>query len=169
MEIVLSITSILSCSFIAMTALAQAAGLSQSRPFQAKKTGCPASSEVEKRALTYECELNCGVLDKPLPEYPAIASAARVSGEVVVEIIVDRTGQVVATRPVSGHPLLIQSALAAACRIRYRPLRVSGRVVAFKTKAKYNFKLAELAQPSNRLEPTARHGCFVLPRPGAAA
>jgi TonB family protein len=51
---------------------------------------------------------------KVQPEYPAIARAARVSGNVVVLILIDEEGKVMAAQSVSGHPLLQAAAVKAA-------------------------------------------------------
>ncbi len=77
------------------------------------------------------------VLKNPAPDYPAIAHTARARGEVVVRIVADEEGRVVAAQAVGGHPLLQQSAAAAARRMRVSPVtskdgapsKVSGVVV----------------------------------------
>jgi len=48
------------------------------------------------------------------PEYPALAKAARVSGKVDVEVVVDIGGNVKSARAILGHPLLKDAAVACA-------------------------------------------------------
>ena len=130
------ISSLICCALIALSASAQeGGGSSQSKTDEG---GCPASSVLEERRLI-ECRLNCGLLSYPAPKYPATAKAAKVSGEVVVELIVNTDGRVAAARTVCGHPLLLKAALDAAYQVRFRPMKVSGRAVPFRTKVRYNF------------------------------
>ena len=60
------------------------------------------------------------------PVFPAIAVAARVSAVVVLECIIDPTGQVTGVRVVTGHPLLDAAALTAVRQWRYTPTRLNG-------------------------------------------
>ena len=52
--------------------------------------------------------------ERPAPDYPALAKAARVSGKVEVEVIVDSDGRVRSARAITGHPLLKDPAVACA-------------------------------------------------------
>lgn len=54
-----------------------------------------------------------------VPAYPSIAKAAKVEGDVVVEISIDQDGNVTSGHIVSGHPLLQQAALSAAKRWKF--------------------------------------------------
>jgi len=75
------------------------------------------------------------------PEYPAAARAARITGEVRVEIIIGKRGRVVRASAQSAHPLLRRVALEAACQSRFRPIRLSGRAVNVTYTIVYNFQL----------------------------
>lgn len=81
------------------------------------------------------------ILSRPAPIYPAVAKAARVQGEVKVQIVIDEAGQVVAARVVSGHPLLRLPTLKAACLARFKPVLFSGKPVNLSGVITYNFKL----------------------------
>jgi protein TonB len=85
--------------------------------------------------------LNDKVVSKPQPAYPAGARAALVSGEVLVEIMVDECGNVVMARALSGHPLLRQAAIDAAMKTRFSPTRLSGLPVPVKGTLAFNFAL----------------------------
>jgi len=50
-----------------------------------------------------------------------MAAAAGITGDVVVEVIVDREGRVEWARWVSGHPLLRDAAVSAALEWTFRP------------------------------------------------
>jgi TonB family protein len=85
--------------------------------------------------------LNGKAISKPQPPYPAIARAARASGTVVVQILVDESGRVISARAVSGHPLLQQAAVAAARQARFSPTLLSGQPVKVSGVITYNFVL----------------------------
>lgn len=75
------------------------------------------------------------------PSYPPLAKAARVSGAVVVEVIIDENGGVVSARSVSGHPLLRQPAENAARGWRFKPTLLSGQPVKVVGTITFNFSL----------------------------
>ncbi len=81
------------------------------------------------------------LVSSPAPAYPAAASAAGVQGEVVVEAVVGRGGEVVGTRVVSGPMLLRTAALEAVQRWHYRPYEVDGKPVEVATTAHVEFRL----------------------------
>jgi protein TonB len=85
--------------------------------------------------------LNGKAISKPQPPYPAIARAARASGTVTVQIVVDESGRVISAQAVSGHPLLQQAAVAAARGARFSPTLLSGQPVKVSGVITYNFVL----------------------------
>lgn len=86
-------------------------------------------------------QLKSKVISKPAPPYPAVAKAARASGQVVVEITVDESGRVVEAQAVSGHPLLRHAAVEAARKATFSPTLAEGRPVKVSGKITYNFTL----------------------------
>jgi protein TonB len=85
--------------------------------------------------------LNGKAISKPAPGYPPIAKAARASGVVTVQIVVDESGRVVSANAVGGHPLLQQAAVAAARQARFSPTTLSGQPVKVSGVVTYNFVL----------------------------
>jgi len=83
--------------------------------------------------------LNGKAVSLPSPVFPAIAKAAHASGAVTVEITIDETGNVVAARAVSGHPLLQSAAVDAARQASFKPTRLSGEPVRVSGVLVYNF------------------------------
>jgi TonB family protein len=73
--------------------------------------------------------LNKKAIEKPVPIYPHAAGVARVSGLVVIHVIVDENGRVETATAVRGHPLLRSAAIDAARLARFAPTRVSGNPV----------------------------------------
>ena len=73
------------------------------------------------------------------PPYPPIARSAHASGQVVVQVLIDENGSVVAAHATSGHPLLQAAAVAAARASRFTPTKLSGQPVKVNGVIIYNF------------------------------
>ena len=71
--------------------------------------------------------------------YPPIARAANATGTVNVAVTVDENGNVVSAKAISGHPLLQQAAVNAACQARFSPTRLSGQAVRLKGTLVFKF------------------------------
>ncbi len=83
--------------------------------------------------------LNGRAVSKPAPVYPQIALAARARGMVAVHVVVDENGDVTSATAISGHPLLQQSAVAAARQAKFPPTRLSGEPVKVSGVLTYDF------------------------------
>ncbi len=83
--------------------------------------------------------LNGKAISLPKPAYPPIARAARASGTVVVQVLIDENGNVVSASAVSGHPLLQAVAVGAARQARFSPTKLSGQPVKVTGVIQYNF------------------------------
>jgi protein TonB len=57
----------------------------------------------------------------PPPMYPALARQAKLQGDVVIDAVIDASGNVVEMKVVSGHPLLLTAAMDALRRWKYEP------------------------------------------------
>jgi protein TonB len=97
--------------------------------------------EPPKKTIVSGGVLNGKAISKPQPAYPPIAKAARASGTVTVQIVVDESGRVIQASAVSGHPLLQQAAVAAARQARFSPTLLSGQPVKVSGVITYNFVL----------------------------
>jgi protein TonB len=67
------------------------------------------------------------------PLYPPLAKQARISGTVRLHAIIAKDGSVVQLEVLSGHPLLVQSALDAVRQWRYQPTLLNGEPVEVDT------------------------------------
>jgi TonB family protein len=83
--------------------------------------------------------LNGKALTLPQPTYPPIARAARASGTVNVEVVIDEFGNVIAAYAVSGHPLLQAAAVSAARQAKFSPTSVNGEPTKISGILTYNF------------------------------
>jgi TonB family protein len=84
---------------------------------------------------------NGKVIDKPLPAYPPVAKAARASGTVRIQIVVDETGRVIAAQTLSGHPLLQAASVKAARKTLFTPTLLNGKPVKVAGVITFDFKL----------------------------
>ena len=80
-------------------------------------------------------------INKVQPVYPPIARAAHATGEVVVMVIIDEEGKVIAAQAVSGHPLLQAASVKAARESTFNPTRIDGKPVKVTGTIAYNFLL----------------------------
>jgi TonB family protein len=68
-----------------------------------------------------------------------MAKQIRLGGVVAVQILVDEQGKVISAQAVSGHPLFLPAAKAAALRARFTPTMLSGQAVKVQGVITYNF------------------------------
>jgi protein TonB len=77
------------------------------------------------------------------PTYPPLARQARVQGAVRIEAVLSREGEVTSMRLASGPPLLVQAAMDAVRRWRYRPTLLNGSPVQVAMVIDVNFTLSQ--------------------------
>jgi protein TonB len=80
-------------------------------------------------------------LQHPDPLYPQIAKAAHVQGTVVLHAIIGKDGTIQQLQLVSGHPLLVTSAMDAVRQWRYRATLLNGQPVEVDTTIQVVFSL----------------------------
>ena len=75
------------------------------------------------------------------PVYPRIAVMGRIQGQVLLQATIGRDGVIENLHVISGHPMLINSALAAVKQWRYRPYLLNNEPVEVETQIVVNFKI----------------------------
>ena len=83
--------------------------------------------------------LNGKAASLPTPAYPPAAKAVGASGDVNVQIVIGEDGTVYSAAAVSGHPLLRQASVQAACSATFSPTLLSGVPVRISGIVVYNF------------------------------
>jgi TonB family protein len=78
----------------------------------------------------------------PEPEYPVLARQSKLSGMVIIEAIIDEHGNVKGMQVVSGHPLLIPSALTAVSKRKYEPTILDGEPTAIDLRVEIRFSFS---------------------------
>lgn len=91
------------------------------------------SQGVTKGLLVYRAEL----------EYPKIARAARIQGNVVLQAIINRDGAIQDLQVVSGHPMLVPAAIASVKLWRYKPYLLNGQPVEVETTINVIFSISQ--------------------------
>ncbi|HEV8147589.1 MAG TPA: TonB family protein [Bryobacteraceae bacterium] len=105
--------------------------LKAQRPVAERNTGVSVSAAAMERRLVHKVD----------PVYSADALRARIQGIVLFAVIVGPDGRIENLQLVSGHPMLVPSALAAAKQYEYEPTLVSGAPVRVVTTLEIRFTL----------------------------
>ena len=86
---------------------------------------------------------NAKLIRKIVPEYPAPAKSARISGVVHLIGTIARDGTIQNLQVVSGHPLLVRAAVEAVSQWVYRPTLLNGQPVEVIAPIEVNFTLGQ--------------------------
>jgi len=102
---------------------------------------------VPKVAAPTRVRVSAGVqqgnlVNRVNPAYPPIAKAARISGTVILQAEISKQGTIENLHVLSGHPMLVQSALDAVKQWRYKPYLLNGEPVPVETTITVNFTLS---------------------------
>jgi periplasmic protein TonB len=76
------------------------------------------------------------------PQYPPLARQARIQGIVVLRAMISREGKIENLQIITGHPLLVKSAMDAVLQWRYRPYYLNNEPVEVETQVTVNFTLS---------------------------
>ena len=82
------------------------------------------------------------LLRKVQPTYPPLAKTARIQGSVILNALISKAGNIENLRVMSGHPMLVQSALDAVKQWKYKPYILNGEPVEVETTITVNFNLS---------------------------
>jgi len=74
------------------------------------------------------------------PVYPSLAKSLRISGDVVVDALVDADGKVKSAKAISGPDLLRQAAIETVRQWKYEPARLDGQAVAMHLEVTVKFR-----------------------------
>ncbi len=80
--------------------------------------------------------------NKVMPQYPALARQARIQGVVRLQAVISKDGSIENLQVLSGHPLLVPSALQAVRQWRYKPTYLNGEPVQVITEIDVNFSMS---------------------------
>ena len=80
------------------------------------------------------------VLRRVEPAYPEEAKNNGVQGDVILAVTVDKQGNVINSKVVSGHPLLAEAALNAVKQWKYKPYLLNDEPVEFQSTVRIQFR-----------------------------
>ena len=83
------------------------------------------------------------LVSQPRPVYPPLAKQARIQGVVHLQALISKEGNVVNLAVISGHPLLIPSALEAVQQWVYQKTLLNGEPVEVMTQIDVNYTLSD--------------------------
>jgi protein TonB len=107
-----------------------------------RDTGTRVVRALPAKPLPVSTGVYAGSLLSPIrPIYPAIARAAGISGTVIVEAIISKTGTIESLNVVSGPEMLRRAALDAIRTAHYRPYLLNGEPTEIQTTFTVNFKI----------------------------
>ena len=95
------------------------------------------SNPDNQKAAAEDSQLK--VIHRVPPIYPPEAKANQVEGMVVVQVLVDKQGNVAGTKIISGPKVLADAAVTAIKAWKFKPATSQGRPVEKTTQIKVNF------------------------------
>ena len=88
------------------------------------------------------------LLHQVRPVYPSMARLARITGDVRLKAVISTEGKIKNLTAVSGHPLLVDSAMNAVRQWVYKPTVLDGMLVEVKTEIVVHFGLTTPGTPT---------------------
>jgi periplasmic protein TonB len=82
------------------------------------------------------------VISRVAPEYPALAKQSHLTGEVVIDTILDEEGNVTDMKVMSGPPLLYNAALTALAKWKYEPTYLNEQPIAVRMIVTVRFQMS---------------------------
>jgi protein TonB len=117
-------------------------GIGMNLPFSGTQPVIPAKPNATiTREFKTSKMLQGMLIHRVEPVYPQLARTARIQGSVVLEAVISKEGTMKDLRLISGHPLLVQSALQAVSQWQYKPYILNGDAIEVETQITVNFML----------------------------
>ena len=83
------------------------------------------------------------VIRQITPRYPALARDAHISGEVVIDAVLDEHGNVTEMKVLSGPPLFYSAALEALREWKYEPTYLNDEPISVQLLVTITFRLSQ--------------------------
>ena len=156
-RLVIGVSTLLLLSFIATQAMAQDTPKPETEQPKNSVDKFIDDARARGEKVLGTCLDNCGeteeqangdlksgrALELPKPAYPPIAAAAHASGDVKVQVVIDKDGTVIAAAAIGGHPLLQATSVTAARGARFAPSLYKGEPVMITGVLVYHFVAPE--------------------------
>jgi len=125
----------------AQAAVVESAKQVETAAASAPETIAPGPDSHPQRIRVSHAVLKGMLVRSVRPEYPGIASANFVHGDVVLRIVIDTLGRVAEVKVVSGPPQLLPAATSAMKQWRYHPVTLNGQAFEVETEITFTFDL----------------------------
>jgi periplasmic protein TonB len=122
-------------------ALLPAILLLNANALQSQETA-PATPPPPQRVKVPEKVAQRSLVKKAMPVYPEKARKNHVQGAVLLQFVVDKSGNVTDLQVVKGDQLLSPPAVEAVKQWQYKPYLLNGEAVEFETQATITFSLS---------------------------
>jgi protein TonB len=110
-------------------------GIISSTPVAVPKVAAPTRIRVSQGVTQ-------GLLIRKVnPTYPPLARQAHIQGSVLLQAVISKDGSIENLRAISGHPMLVPSAIDAVKQWKYKPYILNGEPVEVDTQVTVNFTL----------------------------
>jgi TonB family protein len=73
------------------------------------------------------------------PQYPPTAQAAKIQGDVIIHVLIDKKGHVAKAKTMTGDPALVDAAMTAAKQWQYEPFYFNGKPIEVETNILFKF------------------------------
>ncbi len=93
------------------------------------------------RVVRTSTMLEGSIIRRVQPVYPPLARATRIQGQVVLAAVISKSGTIENLQLVTGHPMLVPSAINAVSQWLYRPYILNGEAIEVETQITVNFVL----------------------------
>lgn len=112
--------------------------------WQANRAPKPvASPALSARVIVPSEIMRSQIVARTVPDYPEAARRSGIEGVVALVVVIDKSGQVVEVRPLSGPPLLSEAAGKAVKQWRFAPFLVGGEPMEVETTIDVGFRLTD--------------------------
>jgi TonB family protein len=83
------------------------------------------------------------LIKRVAPNYPPLARQARIQGTVMLNAVINKSGDVEDLLLISGHPMLAPAAIFAVKQWKYQPYQINGEPIDVETNIQVNFRLSD--------------------------
>jgi protein TonB len=117
---------------------------SDAEPQPAAAAPAPTDGTVVNAAETMRISAHAAqVVSRPVePSYPVLAKQMKVQGSVILQALIDRTGNIQDLHVLSGPAILSSAAMQAVKQWRFRPYYLAGEAVETQARITVNFTIS---------------------------
>ena len=113
---------------------------------QQSESGTPSGTSTAPPPVPWRVRVSAGVasglvVKKVPPHYPEEARRQHIQGTVILQAKISKEGDVAELSVISGDPMLVEEAMKAVKKWKYKPYLLQGRAMEVETQIQVNFTL----------------------------